>query len=146
MAAPVGREILADGTVRLSVAGCSFVYESLRPGLLRIAVRGFDAGQLGTAPLDEIATVLNRERPLELFIDARAGEGATTEVSDAWIRFLAANRSQLTKVHVLVESKALYLTIAVAQHLAHHGELMCIYSDREIFEARLARACAARPQ
>jgi hypothetical protein len=34
-----------------------------------VTITGNDTGQLGTAPLDEIATALVRERPLELFVD-----------------------------------------------------------------------------
>jgi hypothetical protein len=46
------------------------------------------------------------------------------------------NQKDLTRVSVLVSSKSVALTMAIAQHLSNTGKLMQIYSDRELYEAR----------
>jgi hypothetical protein len=108
--------------------------------VLLVVIAGNDVGQFGTSTLDEIAAALARERPLQLFVDAREALGAAVSVSDDWTRFFATNRALLARVHVLVGSKAVYLTIAIAQHLSRTGDLIQIYSDPAIFESRLALA------
>ncbi len=136
------RETLADGSLRLSADGCTFVYKRLRPGALLVTITGDDDGQFGTTTLDEIVAAIQRERPLELFIDARGAVGAAVSVSDDWTRFFSSNRASLSRVHVLVGNKTFYLTVAIAQHLSRTGNLIQIYSDPEIFEQRLAGAPA----
>lgn len=133
----VKREMLADGSLKLSAGACSFVYKRPRPGALLVTITGDDDGQFGTTTLDEIVVAIQRERQVELFVDARDATGAAVSVSDDWTRFFSANRASLTRVHVLVSSKVLYLTIAIAQHLSRTGNLIQIYSDPELFEARL---------
>jgi hypothetical protein len=100
-----------------------------------------DKGQLGAATLDEISLALKRERPLELFIDAREAVAAAVSVSDDWTRYFSTNRSDFTRVHVLAGSRVVELTVAIAQHLSRTGSLIQIYSDPAIFESRLALAC-----
>jgi hypothetical protein len=137
----VKREMLADGATRLSAGGCAFVYRRPRAGVLHVAIAGDDAGQFGTTTLDEIISAIQRERPIELFIDAREAVGVAVSVSDDWTRFFSTHRQSLSRVHVLVGSKVVYLTVAIAQHLSRTGNLIQIYSDPEIFEQRLpARA------
>jgi hypothetical protein len=138
--ADVRRDVLPDGAVRLSAGDCSFVYRRPKAGVLVVAISGHDDGQFGTTTLDEIAAALARDRPLQLFVDARDALGAAVSVSDEWTRFFVANRVGLSRVHVLVGSKAVYLTIAIAQHLSRTGDLIQIYSDPAIFESRLALA------
>lgn len=132
-------ETLPDGASMLSAGDCTFVYRRPRPGVLLVTISGDDAGQFGTATLDAIASAIQRERPLELFVDAREAIGAAVSVSDDWTRFFSTNRASLSRVHVLVGSKVVYLTIAIAQHLSRTGNLIQIYSDPEIFQVCLAR-------
>ena len=132
------REALADGTVVLSADGCVFSYRRPAPRALLVAIAGHDRGQFGTATLDEISLALQRERPLELFIDAREAVGAAVSVSDDWTRYFATNRSDFRRVHVLAGSRVVQLTVAIAQHLSRTGELIQIYSDPQIFESCLA--------
>jgi hypothetical protein len=127
-----------DGTVVLAADGCTFRYRRPRPGALVVAIAGHDKGQFGTATLDEISLALKRDRPLELFIDARKGVAAALSVSEDWTRYFANNRADFIRVHVLAGSKVVQLTVAIAQHLSRTGNLIQIYSDPEIFEARLA--------
>jgi hypothetical protein len=51
-------------------------------------------------------------------------------------RFFSTHRQDLSRVHVLVGSKVVYLTIAIAQHLSRTGNLIQIYSDPETFAAK----------
>lgn len=136
----VTREVLPDGRTRLSAGRCSFFYARLRPGALLVTITGLDSGQFGTTTLDEIRMELLRQRPLELFVDAREAVGAAVSVSDEWTRFFSLNREQLKRVSVLVGSKVVYLTVAIAQHLSRTGSLIQIYSDPEVFEGLVAAA------
>lgn len=135
----VARELLPDRSVRLTAGRCSFTYRQIQPGMLHVTIVGLDTGQFGTSTLDEISLALRRHEPLSLFIDAREAVGAAVSVSDDWTRFFSINRQSLSRVHVLVGSKAVYLTVAIAQHLSRTGRLLQIYSDPELFEAALER-------
>jgi len=103
-----------------------------------VTISGHDTGQFGTTTLDEIRLEMLRNRPLELFVDAREAVGAAVSVSDEWTRFFSLNREYLKRVSILVGTKVVYLTIAIAQHLSRTGNLIQIYSDPETFEARMA--------
>jgi hypothetical protein len=137
---PVNRDVLPDGSVRLESGNCSFLFKRPRPRALLVTIVGLDSGQFGLATLDEIAGALNREGRLELFVDAREAIGAAVSVSDEWTRFFSAQRGRLHRVHVLVGSKPVHLTVAIAQHLSRTGDLIQIYSDPDIFDSRLRGA------
>lgn len=130
------RVLAPDGTVVLRAGKGAFFYSRPRAGVLEIRIEGLDNGQFGTATLDEIARALMRERPLELFVDASAASMPAVSVSQDWTRFFELNRKDLTRVSVLVSSKSVQLTVAIAQHLSRTGKLIQIYSDAELFEAR----------
>jgi hypothetical protein len=136
----VTREVLSDGQVQLSAGRCTFVYKRVRPGTLVVTISGYDTGQFGTSTLDEIRMELLRHKPLELFVDAREALGPVVSVSDEWTRFFTQNRESLRRVSVLVGSKVVHLTISIAQHLSRTGDLIQIYSDPEMFAARVAAA------
>ena len=136
------RELQPDGSVLLSDARCSFRFT--RDGaVMEIVIEGVDRGQLGDAPLDEIALALVREGPLELFVDATRASMPTVEVSRQWTRFFSLNRERLKRVSILVGSKPVELTVAIAQHLSQTGNLIQIYSDEAIYAARKAEALRA---
>lgn len=136
----IKREATTGGGLRLTAAGCAFAYERLRPGALLVTITGNDTGQFGTSTLDEIRLELLRHRPLELFVDAREALGPAVSVSEDWTQFFALNREHLRRVSVLVGSKVVHLTVAIAQHLSRTGELIQIYSDPETFNARVTAA------
>ena len=119
---------------------CRFTFSRLAPGVMEIVIDGIDNGQFGTRPLDEISLALVRERPLELFVDASRASMPAVKVSQEWTRFFALNRADLRRVSVLVSSRSVELTIAIAQHLSNTGKLIQIYSDSELYEARKAAA------
>lgn len=133
----VTRELLPEGVVRLSSGEATFEFARTRPGRLLVTISGMDKGQFGPSTLNEITTALEREGSLELFIDAREAAGVTASVSDDWTRFFSVQRSRLRRVHVLAGSKAVKLTVAIAQHLSRTGDLIQIYSDPQIFDDRL---------
>ena len=136
----VVREERPDGEVRLYDAACTFSFRRPQAGALLVTITGNDTGQFGTRSLDEIRLEMLRYRPLELFVDAREAIGAAVSVSDEWTRFFALNREHLKRVSVLVGSKVVHLTVAIAQHLSRTGNLIQIYSDPEIFAARLPKS------
>lgn len=134
------KEILPDGRIQLTAGDGAFIFQRLRPGAFLVTIKGLDNGQFGSAALDEIRMELLRYNPLELFVDARDATGAAVEVSKEWTRFFSANRQQLKRVSVLVGSKIMHLTVAIAQHLSQTGRLIQIYSDPELFQEGVARA------
>jgi hypothetical protein len=138
---PHDREPLADGSVRLSSGESAFEFARPKVDVLVVTITGYDKGQFGTAPLDEIASVLRVASPLHLFVDARNAVGATVRVSQDWTSFLSLHRRDLAHVHVLAGSKMVELTVAIAGHLSRTGNLIQLYSDAEIFEAQIAAAC-----
>ena len=140
MTQPFARDVLPDGSVRIAAGDTSFLFTRPAAGVLLVTIEGYDRGQLGTAPLDELGSVLRVAAPIELFIDARNAVGAAVRVSEDWTRFLSRHRAELTHVHVLAGSKAVELTVAIARHLSRTDKLIQLYSDPMIFEAQLAAA------
>jgi hypothetical protein len=138
------RETLPDGSVRLHDARCSFTYTRLRPGALLVRVVGYDQGQLGSAPLDEMGAAIARGQPLEIFVDAREAEGVTTLVREDWTAWFQANQARLQKIHVLVLGKFMQQVVSVSQHLARVGSLIQIYGDVDRFEQALGRVVLAK--
>jgi hypothetical protein len=136
----VSRTVAESGEVRLSAGDCTFAYRRLKPGALLVTISGHDTGQFGTSSLDEIRLELLRNRPLDLFVDAREALGPSVSVSREWTQFFVLNREQLRRVNVLVGSKVVELTIAIAQHLSRTGNLIQIYSDAEMFAALVRSA------
>ena len=135
------REILSDGSVRISSGDSAFEFTRPKAGVLVVAITGYDKGQCGTAPLEEIDSVLRLVGSLQLFVDARSAVGATVRVSEDWTKFISRRKDELGRVHVLAGSKMVELTVAIARHLSRTGDLIQIHSDPAIFEEQLALAC-----
>ena len=72
-----------------------FLFARPKAGVLVVTIAGYDKGQLGTAPHDELGAVLRVAAPIELFIDARNAVGVTVRVSEDWTRFLSRHRAEL---------------------------------------------------
>lgn len=129
------RETLPDGEIRLVADDLTFTFRRLRRAdTLLVTVTGYDRGQLGPAPLDEIAAAARLPR-LELFVDARAATGVTTAVREEWTAWFQRHQAQLARVHVLVSDRFMISVVHVAQHLARVGSLIQIHSDPATFEA-----------
>jgi hypothetical protein len=136
--APYTRIVLPDGSIKLATQQATFTFSRPRPGVLFVAVTGHDDGRFGIATLDEITAALNRERPVTLFVDTRAALSVAPHVRNDWTRFFSSNRANLLAVHVLTASKAVHLSVAVAQHFSETGTLIRLYSNPEIFDAKLS--------
>lgn len=104
-----------------------------------MTVIGYDRGDLGTSPLDELRMELLRYKPLDLFFDARAATAAV-KVSNEWTRFFSNHRTDLKRVSILVTNKTMNLTMSIAQHLSGTGNLIQIYTDPALFDARVAES------
>lgn len=139
MSEPVKREEL-DGAVRLSTKKCSFTFRRSGPSVLEVVIAGRDSGQFGASVFNEIRFHLGGPRGLELFVDARQAAGPSSDVSDAWTRFLAKEAPHLKRVSILAASKFVHLTVSVAKLFSRTGELIQIYSDPTLFEAARSRA------
>jgi hypothetical protein len=126
-----------DGSIRLAAQHGSFTFARPRPGVLFVTIAGHDDGAFGNATLDEITQALNRERPITLFVDTRNALSVSPSVRSDWTRFFSSNQENLTAVHVLTSSKAVHLSVAVAQHFSDTGNLIKLYSKPETFEAKL---------
>ena len=134
------RELQGDGSVVLRDARCTFTFRRMAYGVMELSIAGTDNGQLGAAPLGELAMALVRERPLELFVDATEASMPAVSVSREWTRFFALNQKDLKRVSVLVSLKSVELAIAIAKHLSDTGKLIQIYSDAQLYESRKAAA------
>ncbi len=137
---PLERAVLPDGSVRMIAESSRFVFVRPTPRTLAISFTGYDKGQFGTAPFDEIGAILRVHSPLELFVDARNAVGATVRVSQDWTSYFSQHKHDFTRIHVLAGSKLIALTIGIVQHLSRTGNLIQIYSDGEAFDAELAAA------
>ena len=136
------RTVLQDGSVRLATKAGSFTFTRVRPGVISVSIVGHDTGAFGAATLDEITAFLNRERPITLFVDTRAAKSVAPAVRTDWTHFFSSNRTNLRAVHVLTHSKAVHLSVAVAQHFSNTGNLSQLYSNSTIFESKLADAAS----
>ena len=67
-------ELFEDGSTRLSIAEAAFVFRRPRPGVLVVTGTGWDRGQFGDVPFEEIEAEGARFGPLELFIDTSGME------------------------------------------------------------------------
>jgi hypothetical protein len=134
------RAVLPNGSIRITAGESAFDFTRPKPGVLVVTIEGYDQGQFGTAPFDEIGSALRVGAPLELFVDARNAVGATVRVSQDWTSFLSRHKSDFRHVHVLASSKMVELTVAIARHLSRTGNLIQIYSDAAIFDSQLAAA------
>lgn len=143
MTSSTHREVLPNGVVRMTSGELGFLFERPRANVLVVTITGYDKGQLGAAPLDEIGSVLRiAASPVHLFVDARDAVGATVRVSEDWTSFLSRCRTDLAHVYVLAGSKMVELTVAIARHLSRTDRLIQIYSDPKLFEAQLEVACS----
>ena len=144
MTQAANREVLPDGSVRMKSGESALAFARPTSSVLVVTIFGYDKGQFGTAPFDEIGSVLRVAAPVHLFVDARNAVGATVRVSEDWTSFLSRHRAELEHVHVLVGSKMVELTVAIARHLSRTDRLIQIYSDPAVFETQLDTACARR--
>lgn len=121
---------------------CTITVKRPAAGVVVVVFEGFDVGELKDAPLVEIERALNAG-PIELFIDARAGQAASVEVSGAWARWLGAHRSGLTQVSMLTGTRFIQLSAELVKRFAQLEDVMRLYTDAKAFDEALAQSIAA---
>lgn len=135
------RETLGLGVTRLSAGSICFVFRRVRPGVVAVLGAGADRGDLGEAPVEELERELARfPLPTDVFVDASRVELVGLPAQDVWTGWLRRGRPRLRRMHVLVGSRHVGLSISVARH--HSGLMGALrpYRRREDFEAALAAA------
>lgn len=113
------------------------------PGVVLVVISGVDAGRYGDEPFDELEKDFSDRGTVELFIDARAARGATTDVSADWARWLGERRSRLEAVRMVTGTPFVRITADFVRKFAGLGAKMCVYTDPRAFDDELRAACAA---
>lgn len=121
---------------------CTIAIGRPAPGVVVIAISGTDVGELGDAPFQALAGDLIGDRPIELFVDARATRGASIDVSSEWAAWLGRHRHRFRHVSMLTGSPFIRLTADFVRKFADLGELMRIYTDPATFDGALSNAVA----
>ena len=123
---------------------CDLQIEALAPSVVRIVLSGWDAGEFGDLPMQELGQHLRSGELLELYIDARAVRGASIDVSSDWARWLGRHKHQLAHISMLTGSSFIQLTARFVQRFAELGESMRIYTEAKAFDAALAASVQRR--
>lgn len=127
--------------VRFKTSHCELSIVRPGTGLVLVTLSGRDVGELGDGPFVELDRDLPPPgRAFELFIDARAAQGASVEVSGAWAAWLGAHRGQIAQLHFLSGSRFIRLSADFVRRFAQLGETMRIYTDAAAFDQELAIA------
>jgi hypothetical protein len=108
---------------------------------LRLA--GWDTGEFGNAAMREIEKDFF-DKPIQLFIDARAVKGASIDVSNDWALWLRANRARFAQISMLTGAPFVQLTAKFVQRFADLEDIMRIYTDAPAFDAALRAAAVAQ--
>ncbi len=129
------RQREANGALRLEAGDCRYTIARLRPGAILMIIAGRERGELGRAPLGEVAAEAALSPPLRLFVDMSGLSHIDEAVSDEWTAWFQSNRRDLRSVHALAPAPIVRLTVAVSQLFSRTGDLIRIHSDRERFAA-----------
>lgn len=131
----IQRDLLPDGTLRLHSRSCSYTMTRLFAGTLFLVITGEETGELGRAPLGEVAVEAALHPPLRLLIDMTGLTRVAGPVSDDWTAWFKANQNAVGRVDVLVNSTSVRLTVAVSQLFSRTGNMIRIHTDVTAFEA-----------
>lgn len=129
-----------DHEVHLEGIHCKFAIARPAPGVLVLRIVGWDTGELGDAPRQQLARDLSDEQPVELFVDAREVRGASVDVSGEWSIWFSKNRTRFSQINMLTGSPFIQLTANFVRRFADLGQIMRIYTEAGIFDAALAEA------
>jgi hypothetical protein len=113
------------------------------PTVVVVTFTGSDVGQFGQAPFAQIAAHLTPGQPIELYIDAGRGTGASLDVSGDWARWLHANRSSFRHVSMLTGSRFIQISADFVRRFAGMDALMRLYAEPAAFESALASSIAS---
>ena len=106
-------------------------------GVILMKITGYDVGEFGRAPMDELEQLLSEKLPTDLFIDARKTRGASIEVSGEWAHWLGQVQARLRHIHMLTGSKYIQMTAKFVRDFAGLHDQMRIFTDREAFDQML---------
>jgi hypothetical protein len=129
----VDKQVEADGSVRLKSERCEITIRRLRPRALMVKIEGYDTGEFGNAPFDELRSEIQNFKSAELFLDLSAAFGAKTPVREQWTEWFRANQDLLKRVHILVGSRFIEMAVTMAKLFSRTGELIQIYSSGQVF-------------
>ena len=118
---------------------CTIVIRRSAPDVVVVTISGRDVGELGNAPFQALQKDITKA-PIDLFIDARATTGASTDVSHEWAQWLQRHRARLRTIHMLTGSRFIQLTADFVRRFAQLGDVMRIYTAPDAFEEALVAA------
>jgi hypothetical protein len=128
-----GRDIFRSDSASLSV-------RSTGPGRVLLTLSGYDRGEFGGIPFDEIRRRTDPRLGLHLLLDLRDARGAAPHVAEGWTYWFATNRHSLKGVDVLVDNRTVHAAVAFAQHVSGTHGLVRIHRDPVRFDEALARS------
>ncbi len=129
----IQREVYPDGTLQIHSAACRYTFIRLRPGTLFLRIQGREIGDLGRAPLGEVAVEAALHPPLRLLIDMTDLSHVTEAVSRDWTAWFQAHRQTVQRVDVLVPEVFVRLVVSVSQLFSRTGNMIRIHTDAESF-------------
>jgi hypothetical protein len=141
--APARQMDAAAGGVILEAPSARLEVRRLRVGRVLVTIEGYDRGEFGAAPFDEIHRRAGTHAGWRLFLDLRAARGATAHVAEAWTRWFASQRPALEAVDVLVESRTVHVAVSYARHVSGTHQLIRVHRDPASFEAAKDREASA---
>lgn len=131
-----------DGSLCLSTDSCRYTFLRLRPGTMRMTITGKETGELGRAPLGEVAAEAALHPPLRLFVDMSGLSYVADPVSSDWTAWFQANQHAVQRVHVLAPEVFVRLVVAVSQVFSRTGNLIRIHTEPARFDAALLESAS----
>ena len=134
------KEALKD--VRWEGIHFSLAIERPAEGVVVLRFSGWDAGEFGDMPMQELAKDFVRQDQIELFIDARDVKGASIEVSGEWSQWLGKHKASFKHISMLTGSRFIQVTANFVRRYGELGELMRIYTEPAAFDEALEESIA----
>ena len=132
---------LGRPVARFSGVHCSLDIYDPHEGIVVIVLKGTDTGEMGDAPFRELAPLLERGAPVEIFVDAREVPSASIDVSGVWAQWMRENRERIYRLNMLCRSRFIELTAKFVQRFTEFGARMRIYTDAVAFDEALRTGC-----
>lgn len=135
---PVQHERHPDGSDTFCSPSARLAVRSAAPGRMVLTLGGYDRGEFGGTPFDEIRRRTDPRLGLHLLLDLREARGAARHVADGWTHWFATHRRSLNAVDVLVDDRSVHAAVAFAQHRSDTHDLVRIHRDPARFDEALA--------
>lgn len=121
---------------------CKLTIETFSTAVVALRISGTDIGEFGDAPMRELAQLLKKAQPIQLFIDARQVRGASIDVSAEWAAWLRSHKEQLREINMLTGSRFVEVTADFVRRFANLEGTMRVYTEAAAFDAALAASVA----